>query len=187
MLPANINEIIRIELDTHPHLELVDLYKLLYQSYFGPSHIVQDHLKVAKNIELEYTNMSNGFSPLFQDIGDQEGFIRVSLSILNVVYKANPALFLTKCDLLAELIIDSCLVFQPDCTMKDVWTQNYETVLKYYSPTSAEEEQVFQLAESNSIPSHSDIYRMHYHPHYRLVYIKNKEQITQLKKAFLLN
>lgn len=187
MRQIDLHQIIKNELDIHPYLELVDLYKLVYQAYYGPSHIVNDPLMVAKNIELEFVNMHNTYSPLFQDIGDQSGYVRISLSILNEAYKANPSLFLTKCDLLAELIIDSCSLAQPDTSMNDVWTQNYATVLKYYTPSVNEEDCVFKLAASASIPSHSDKYRMHYHPHYRIVYMQNKSQIHQLKKAFLHN
>lgn len=186
MKPIDFDAILSLELETHPHLELLDIYKLMYQSYFGPSHIVKDRFTVAKNIEIEYMNMQQGYYPLFHDIGEQPGYIRVSLSVLDKAYRTSPALFMATCTKFSDLILASCYIMDTELSVADIWKQNYSTILKYYTPTVDEAETVSEFARDGNIPSHSDKYRMHYNPHYRLVYKKDKHSISELEQTFLL-
>jgi hypothetical protein len=67
--PINSIEIIKLiddEIDLHPKLEPVDLYKVLYQALYGPFHIVRDFKQLVTSIRSELWMMNSVYLPYFK-------------------------------------------------------------------------------------------------------------------------
>ncbi|MDY0152732.1 MAG: hypothetical protein RBS43_10705, partial [Candidatus Cloacimonas sp.] len=110
------------------------------------------------------------YLPAYQDIGNKRGFWRLSLSLLVPAYHRGKLEFLAKCGLWADLMLLSCFTDAPDYTMHDVWTQHLAHIKDMISAPPTAWEKAAYMAINEQIPSHSEAYRIAYHPHYRVVY-----------------
>jgi len=70
----DIKQVISLELNQHPELKLIDIYKLVFQAYLGPAHLLADTNESAKKIMTEILLHPEPYKPLKQDIGSQNGF-----------------------------------------------------------------------------------------------------------------
>ncbi|PKN73190.1 MAG: hypothetical protein CVU50_04110 [Candidatus Cloacimonetes bacterium HGW-Cloacimonetes-3] len=173
----NIEQIIINELALHPSCKLIDIYKLLFQAYFGPSHILKDKMTVAASIKTETLTMQHTYKPLFQDIGNGVGFCRISLGNLRPAAISNPLAFKQQCDALADLMQLSCLESDPPYTINELWHNYQKTILDICPANKEEWEEVSALAKNTTIPSHSDIFSTVYQPHYRIIDIQLIDKI----------
>ncbi len=162
----SIERIIIDELSLHPSCKLVDIYKLLFQAFYGPSHAISDIISVSLGISTEYAAMSKQYKPLIQDIGMGNGYCRISLSILD---KLNPASLLRYCEQMAELMQQSCITEPATGSMKTLWLNYKKTILDIFPASHEEWLEVCGLAENNTIPSHSIVFKEAYDPHYRVI------------------
>ncbi len=161
-----VSSLVKDELRYHPHLEPVDLYKLLYQALYGPFHIVQDYEQVFRAIETEAEQSSTRYEPVYQELGPC--YSRVSLAYIQP--EDEPQLKRRKIALLADWLLESCAPL-PD--VRDDFQMQwklYRHLLKSALPASTETWQsADHLVEAGKLPSHSQTFHHHYQPHYRLV------------------
>lgn len=167
-----ICDLIKSELCVHPLLEPVDLYKLLYQAMYGPSHIVRDLGQVSLNISSELGQMTTPYEPLYQNIGAR--YTRISLSVLrlgNIIPDRQ-----LKIEALSRWILASCSEYaEVSSDFLSCWNSHLSTMQSLLSASPEAWDKASALAEAGKIPSHSELFHRHYDPHYRLVRMDNTE------------
>lgn len=169
-IALDIEQLIKSELSIHPACKLVDIYKLLFQAYFGPAHILKDRDTVANSIRVEALSMQHPYLPLIQDIGNSIGFNRISLSVLLPAVQNNEVLLNEQCYQLADSMQQSCLSASPPFTISELWKANKEIIIGLYHADRTDWQEITAMAERGSIPSHSDAFKSTYDPHYRVIY-----------------
>jgi hypothetical protein len=178
---AKIRSMIEIELQWHPILEPVDLYKLLYQGLYGPNHIVRDFKQLCLGIDSELWQMQNSYEPLFQDVGPC--YTRISLNALK--QDKDIKMRRARIESLASWILASSVSI--DAVSADFiqkWRLHKHILTARLPATPQLWSVADQLAESGTLPSHSSTYHRNYHPHYRLI---NPNQIEHKQKFMELN
>lgn len=165
-------EIISDEQGLHPLAEPIDFYKLVYQAAYGPSHMLADYEIIKTYIKAELSIMTDNYLPYCQDIGDKQGYIRISLSSLNNNLTEQDTLLLdARVNLLTKLIRKSML---PEGINPDHWTQFWTiaapVLQQIIHVQAADLEQIEDVLISDRIPHHSEQYRISYQPHYRIVH-----------------
>ncbi|MCB5262902.1 MAG: hypothetical protein LHW64_00340 [Candidatus Cloacimonetes bacterium] len=168
-----VTKLVEDELSYHPHLEPVDLYKLLYQALYGPFHIAGDYEQVFRSIQTEVELSSSLYEPLFQELGPC--YSRVSLAFIQS--ENEPSLRQRKIAFLTDWLLESSLDL-PDVKsdFQRQW-ELYRHLLKtavLASPVSWQEAD--DLVKAGHLPSHSQTFHQHYQPHYRLVNINYNKQ-----------
>ncbi|MDZ4181518.1 MAG: hypothetical protein U1B83_01480 [Candidatus Cloacimonadaceae bacterium] len=160
-----IRRIIRLETETHPGFELIDLFKLLYQAYLGPHHMIPDRTAIIRNIEMEIAASKQPYLPALQDIGAGEGFYRVSLSSLELFKDEHPV------EILADLILDSRFdVDPPSGFFRGVWSDLLPIIGASVELDPDALRSIDSLLRDERLPSHSVRYKNAHHPSYRLVH-----------------
>jgi hypothetical protein len=154
----------------YPGMYVEDFIKLIHQSTFGPAHFSKgpNKKKLLKFLKKENENFEfyHG-TPIIESIGND--YVRVSLlavlkkeisetELINAFFvsmKESPKpdnalklLFVEKLSILLGLIKDR--VIKLDYVLSKAYIENY-------------------LKEGMQPMHHSDYYRTHYHPHYRVV------------------
>lgn len=183
---AELRQILETELAIHPQSRLVDIYKLLNQAHFGPTHINPDPGEIARNIRLELNSIGEHEGDFQQDIGCGRGFVRVNLISL-VTFPTLPfARFSSfsdyvqerfrqvpkrEIDNLTRAILASRYTsrISPQ-TWKKTWQAALPLVLERIAALPGELQQVEELSKNDVIPSHSETYRELYVPHYRVIH-----------------
>ncbi|MDD4309631.1 MAG: hypothetical protein PHO32_04580 [Candidatus Cloacimonetes bacterium] len=185
---SSLRQIIAEEQSLHPLVELVDIYKLVYQAVLGPSHIVRNPVEVSQAICNEYNEIRElHYSPQLQDIGNGSGFWRISLSILSPAAQLGNAIFTQKCQVLTELILLSCHAESTSYSIADIWMANQQLLHRTIRASSAEWDEINLVAQREQIPSHSASFTAAYHPHYRLIhhlYINRIQELLENKHNF---
>lgn len=177
-----VMEIVAHEQQIHPMLEPTDIFKLLYQALYGPFHIVRDFKQLCNGISKELWLMKHDYLPLFQQVGNC--YTRISLSAIK--RDADTELTNARVECLGRWILDSCVLYEDVrddfCVRWNKWKEILRTAL----PDKAEAwARADEIAEMGSLPSHSQLFHEHYHPHYRLVDISLKmhlEEFMELNK-----
>jgi hypothetical protein len=173
MLNNNLTEytdddIIRIadvEYTIHPEAKLIDFYKLFLQSCFGQGHFVTDIQKARTLLYDELENMSQDYYPWVQDISNGKGFYRVSLSVIrdNIISISD--------------FIDQFLNAPSFSINWEAWSKQWHYIYqllsdhKTYTFNNSEILMCDDILRLNRIPSHSDLFRLTYSPHYRVMLI----------------
>lgn len=181
--PAELRQIIQAELAEHPQARNADLYKLLHQACYGPTHILPDPEAIAAGIRRELLSPQTQSSPLFQDIGCGRAFVRLNLITfanrepkdLRTGKEHQQILLLTQCILASRL--------EGAYTLKDwrqIWEQARPLVLEDISPAPSESELIKACLNTGSIPSHSDEYSELYQPHYRVIHHSLTGKFTEI-------
>jgi hypothetical protein len=171
---AELRQILENEFSLHPEAVYVDIYKLLNQVFYGPTHINPIQSQIESNIRIEIASITAIKDLSFQDIGCGKGFVRFDLASLS-------ALRDSAITLLAESILRSRLGTEP--TPKewfDLFTALKPIIMEHLRPTAQEASEVEALLRSNGLPSHSILYKHSYSPHYRVIYH------TELQNIFAL-
>ncbi len=167
---------LELELSLHPRLEPVDLYKMLYQALYGPFHILRDPEHLKMSIESEIQTMQQAYQPDFQELGPV--YSRLSLSMIKHDQDAEMNSLRIAC--LADWILDSCRKVE-DVTQDFLRNWNgHKSLFREKLPASDELWlKAEQLANQGILPSHSELFHAHYHPHYRLIdhHLTNHKQI----------
>lgn len=183
--PINSKEIIKLiddEIDLHPKLEPVDLYKVLYQALYGPFHIVRDFKQLVTSISSEIWMMKSVYLPIFQKIGPC--YTRISLSAIRL--DSDHEMNLARVECLARWILDSCVLYEDvRHHFLERWRENLDMMRQKLPSTSSAWDRANELAELGQLPSHSRVFHQHYQPHYRLVDSKltaNFDRFMELNK-----
>ena len=180
----DIKQVISLELNQHPELKLIDIYKLVFQAYLGPAHLLADTNESAKKIMTEILLHPEPYRPLKQDIGSQNGFFRLSLDCLVPVLqlkkeKAISELY-RKSFLLAELMQESVLDFTYNLDITKLWKETIPVIQQLIVFDINEWQQVNAIAESKAIPRHSQQYKTLYNPKYRVLKYQFYDNIEKL-------
>ena len=180
----DIKQVISLELNQHPELKLIDIYKLVFQAYLGPAHLLADTNDSAKKIMTEILLHPEPYKPLKQDIGSQHGFFRLSLDFLVPVLqlkkeKAISELY-RKSFLLAELMQESVLDFTYNLDITKLWKETIPVIQQLIVFDLNEWQQVNTIAESKAIPRHSQQYKTLYNPKYRVLKYQFYDSIEKL-------
>ena len=180
----DIKQVISLELNQHPELKLIDIYKLVFQAYLGPAHLLADTNDSAKKIMTEILLHPEPYRPLKQDIGSQNGFFRLSLDCLVPVLqlkkeKAISELY-RKSFLLAELMQESVLDFTYNLDITKLWKETIPVIQHLIVFDLNEWQQVNAIAESKAIPRHSQQYKTLYNPKYRVLKYQFYDSIEKL-------
>ncbi len=180
----DIKQVISLELNQHPELKLIDIYKLVFQAYLGPAHLLADTNESAKKIMTEILLHPEPYKPLKQDIGSQNGFFRLSLDCLVPVLqlkkeKAISELY-RKSFLLAELMQESVLDFTYNLDITKLWKETIPVIQQLIVFDINEWQQVNAIAESKAIPRHSQQYKTLYNPKYRVLKYQFYDSIEKL-------
>lgn len=180
----DIKQVISLELNQHPELKLIDIYKLVFQAYLGPAHLLADTNESTKKIMTEILLHPEPYKPLKQDIGSQNGFFRLSLDCLVPVLqlkkeKAIGELY-RKSFLLAELMQESVLDFTYNMDITKLWKETIPVIQQLTVFDLNEWQQVNAIAESKAIPRHSQQYKTLYNPKYRVLKYQFYDDIEKL-------
>jgi hypothetical protein len=187
--PEELRAIITHELACHPRAEPIDLYKLLNQSNYGPTHVIPVRKTVLASLRAELQNLppDSGFE--IQDIGCGRGFLRLGLKNLWLLeprrrrmkvfaddreFKAGIASQITNAQLAscASLMLSSRFA-RPIAirTWEKAWDEAVPLIRDLLDPPPSEFDSIKALLRSGMLPSHSTAYRELYAPHYRVVWL----------------
>lgn len=146
----------------YPLMQPTDAVKLIYQNEFGGGHLIRDAQACLNYLRREYADLEKDpTAPLYEDIGN--GIVRVNLAALKeedleqlgqnfiasaAKHKGTLDGFLNKLEVLRTLTAEGVFAFDLD---------SFDSYLSEY--------------ESAGYPavSHSNVYRKHYVPAYRVV------------------
>ncbi|MBM4404419.1 MAG: hypothetical protein FJ042_08615 [Candidatus Cloacimonetes bacterium] len=181
----DIDELIRIchrERSIHPQTEWVDFYKLCLQSCYGAGHVLTSQQDVIVRIKSEYASMKQVYLPLIQPLRLKGDIARISLSILDppvqMKYGINPTIDLHS---LSMAFYDSS---QQHLYDHDQWTLFWKQIdtelIGVYQPSPIELKEIDTLLAGDRIPSHSDLYKNTYDPHYRVIDTESLNQYLDM-------
>ena len=154
------------ENNLHPLANLVDYYKLFYQSIFGPAHFIESADKARDYLQRELASATSFEALPYQKINFLETYYRVNLSVI-IRKLVSPEDF---CSGFLRSIPAKTIVSLQEWT--DFW-HKIEAALKKSSLKISDFEEAsrrldFILKSGKQTISHSRTYREAYHPHYRL-------------------
>ncbi len=172
--------VVETELALHPNLELKDLYKLIYQAFYGPAHIVQNVQTVAASIYNEVMDMKDTYFPLYQDIGNKQGYWRLSLGWLLPDKLQGETALRAKAEILAELMRLSIPEIPHQMSITERWNLESIIIKELFPASEIAWQEVNALALAGQIPSHSLVYKQAYNPHYRLIHPCVSEKLIQI-------
>lgn len=183
---TELRQILQTELALHPQSRLVDIYKLLNQAQYGPTHINPDQQEISRNLRLELNSVTEYEGYFQQDIGCGRGFVRVNLISLITFSKLPFANFtsfsddvherfrkITKTqieDFTRAILASRYTGRISPITWARTWQHALPIVLEHISTLPEELLQVEEYVRKDMIPSHSEQYRALYSPHYRVVH-----------------
>jgi uridine kinase len=170
-----MNEILKIHFERYPEMEAADAVKLIYQNEFGSAHMIADEASSLCRLEEEMDSCLYNDSAEAEDIGN--GLIRLylpyiknsglSLSSVNRMFirtskehTGKLASFLEKLNCLKALAEAGEAPFSAESL--DAYLADYES--KGYPAAS-----------------HSEHYKAHYHPAYRLIDKKYQNLLPLIK------
>jgi hypothetical protein len=172
--------IVETELTLHPNLELIDIYKLIYQAFYGPAHIVQNVPTVVASIYSEVMDMKDSYFPLYQDIGNKQGFWRLSLGWLLPDKLQGETALRAKAETLAELMLLSIPEIPHQMSIAERWNLESIIIKELFTTSETAWQEVNAMVLAGQIPSHSLVYKQAYNPHYRLIHPCVSDKLLQL-------
>ncbi|MDR0368590.1 MAG: hypothetical protein LBH82_05560 [Bacteroidales bacterium] len=160
---------ILIQLKDYPESSLQDIYKNFYQDRFGPGHAISNPESVRQYLEHELSAMENvEISQTIEPLGWENRFVRIPLSMV----KAGKI----SADDLHVLFLESAFEINPKAgeEWKKEWGQITRIIEKRKLPVnnfSEDKKRIDSLLNENPTAAlhHSDAFRKHYYPHYRIV------------------
>lgn len=147
----------------YPLMEKQDIVKLLYQSVFAGGHMIENPTRALQHLFNEITQLNPNPYEYMYDV--------ISLDYVRINLHPFISYHLSLCEL-HKAFVQSANDNQGDI-------KHYQELLK-----------TFSIDESMTAqPHHSDAYRNHYHPHYRVIHKKHITPIYQYAQAhrFLSN
>ena len=159
----------------YPLSTVQDFIKYLYQSAFGGGHLVVDEEENYKNLLKEYHSIEYDSNHiLYEDISDE--LVRVHLEPLKEEHLK----------ILHKLFLKSIFVVENKSVLEDSFQEVENGIKEGWIPFTLEQwhQQMTSYREKGyPVMSHSEIFRNHYHPHYRIVkkeYIKVLDIILKI-------
>jgi len=147
----------------HPESNLIDYYKLFFQSYYGQGHFISNETEVQHYLDKELLEMKSVYNPVIQDISNQNGMYRVSLDAIK------------KGILTSEYFLS--LFLRKDYIQTDwhqwsgIWNNISKLLFDLYPLLQCATliQKCVKVIDNNAIISHSECFRLTYSPHYRVM------------------
>ncbi len=159
------------QLKNHPSMQLSDAVKLCYQAAFGAEHLLSNTDRARAYLMAEFDDVSITDEPLFEKISDE--VCRVNLGAWKRE-KMSPELLFEIFKSSAKIVDNGMEAFEQNLMIAHL-------VLKEKAPGFDEEKWqnfLFEYRKMGCPPvHHSDEYRAHEHPSYRIVKINELEKI----------
>lgn len=159
---SELENILRTHARRYPLMQPTDAVKLIYQNEFGGGHLIRDEQACLNYLRREYESVEkDAFIALYEDIGN--GIVRVNLAAVKeesleqlgrdfidsaARHKGNLDSFCAKLEVLKKLTAQGIFVFGN--SELDAYLIEYQN-------------------EGYPVVSHSQEYRWHYRPAYRIV------------------
>lgn len=185
---GDLNALMDIEATHHPKADLTDIYKLLCQAYYGPSHMGKEISLIRNSLVEELKRTRKIYLPLLQDIGNRKGFYRISLDLIQFLPAKgqNPVPISSipkklnrtmpseeQIEYVSSLILDSCLEMDVDLrSWKATWRRLWPRIEARYKPSKEIAQTVLKHVQEAAITHHSKDYSALYQPHYRILHHK---------------
>jgi hypothetical protein len=158
-----ILNLFRNELTHHPQAQMVDFYKLLYQSVFGAGHFIKDEKNAWQFFEKEWAENQPYHQLRVQDITLYQQMYRVYFGIQKDIDKK---------DIFSAFLMSVRKKISFDWKeWINLWNQA-EELLQFEFRIEDEKSTLYikkTLLENQVVPTHSEIYRTIYQPHYRIL------------------
>lgn len=161
-----LKKILIVHAARYPQMEPTDAVKLIYQNEFGGGHMIRDEEACMHCLRREYESVEKD-PTMFPQENIGNGIVRVNLSAVKpeeleqlgrdfirsaAEHTGSLDRFLQKLELLRQVTAEGCFSFTLEAL------DNYLSEYK---------------AAGYPAVSHSEVYRQHYHPAYRIVRAKN--------------
>lgn len=201
--PDELRRLIGAELQFCPQARLIDLYKLLHQAHWGPTHAPDDPALLALALRQELDSLAERRSPAWQDIGCGRGFVRVNLSALlkpppQPLHRRSSfpdhssgsfrGVAPSRIQSLVEAILASRFPRGIDWRdWAETWSRALPLALDLVQPGPGELETVEASLRERRMPSHSGDYRAGCRPHYRVLWHAEIHSNTILASLFQEN
>lgn len=154
------------EYNSHPKMELTDLYKLLYQAEFGPSHAMKNPPAAKEYLLLEAKSRgADPLLPLTEECSPDGSLIRVNLAPFLAKNLSFDSLF-------AAMSATADQTRGSGASLRSTWKQVGELIDAFAIPFPKENYQEFsRFLQDQNYPEthHSREYTVAYRPAYRVV------------------
>ncbi len=161
---ASFVALLNTQVEKHPLMQIQDVYKLIYQSAFGNSHLLIDPERARRHLDRELAGIRGRDVPLLENISPDSSLVRVNLCAFR--YRRLDR------DLLFEAMLKSAGRSREASELfRKRWHEFVKMVELKKLPFNPERVKVFEtryLAEPREM-HHSKIYTNAYNPHYRVV------------------
>ena len=165
-----LKKLILDEFSLHPEAELIDYYKLFFQGTFGPEHLIQNPDSAYKYLKDEIEKNTIFENELYQNISYLNNFYRVNLRVikdrivsLDEFFNA----FLNSRKLKNKLSKQEWI---------EEWNFIQKNILELNIPFKNLKGQIdslqIKIKDNNLCFHHSITYKKKYHPHYRIISLK---------------
>ncbi len=163
----NLTEILTDHVRRYPLMQPCDAVKLIYQNEFGGGHLIKDDKISLRRIEDEYRTVAHDpTAPLYEDIGN--GLVRVNLAAINTneysLRQLNDVFVRS-----AETHNGSAKSFAEKLHTAE---KSFAEFGFAFSPAAFDEYLEKYREAGCPAVSHSETYRICYHPAYRVVSLK---------------
>lgn len=151
----------------YPQATLQDVYKTCFQDFFGAEHLMRDTAVAHQYLKEEITATEAqdlSAMPMYEPTGFRHRFTRVNLSLVH-----NGAM--SEDELFARFVEAA----DTNNAFSDNWAEEWkqiESIALELHPAWADSSLQADLRYAASIPSavrHSEAFRQHYRPHYRII------------------
>ena len=169
MLNEKIREMLSIENERYGKAQLIDYFKVLFQACYGPGHGI-NNVNAAREYYLkEYEHaesLNTNCGIVIQDLSYPNSFYRVYFSAVDQGYIGKEELF--------EGFRSSSKIKCNNCNFLKLWKETEQFVTEELKVEKDIEsaESIDRFFNESIFPSHSDLYRTLYTPHYRLIHKK---------------
>jgi len=164
---TEIKETIVEIMEAYPSSTLIDLYKAFYQDHFGPGHLLADTAAAWNYFIYELQEMKSYGRYTAEPCGMGVNFVRVPMDIVKDSLIDEETYFMA-------FLQSSGSFTSPDI---DKWRHDWDGLALYIEEMNLdlpdfEEDKNFlktMLEGGETMVHHSEIYRLAYHPHYRIM------------------
>jgi hypothetical protein len=164
---AKISQAISEHLQAYPHSTLIDLYKSFFQDEFGPGHLLHDTTAARDYFIMELETMISKGRNEAEPCGMGSNFVRVPMDIVKDGHIDKEKYF--------KAFLESSIEFaSPDI---NEWRKKWNEILEVLEEMRLEIPGFYEdkariekmLETGKTMVHHSQLYRDHYDPHYRIM------------------
>jgi len=158
--------IIRQHLARYPSMQPADMYKLVYQGTMGPAHLGANLQEIQKYLDKElFAVEAAGNCELIENISPDSEYVRINLKKYKALGYSS--------EIIVQSVVESCRQQSVNrVKLKNVWDYISRQVSAGQIPVDMADFLEFQqyILENNyPVVHHSEQYRHHYSPAYRVV------------------